>query len=479
MKRWIIISITVLLIIVVGGAGYLGLRSARVEARETPQAPATVTVTRGQVAQTVTAPGQVAGMDERLLSFAVDGQLAEITVRPGQVVQKGQELARLDPRPLEEALATARLELDQAEAQHGQDLAQAGLDLRIAEARLSQEKSGIPSLAAAEADVAAAQAKLQELLAGPGEDEITVAAAELRQAEVTLKQAQWAYDQVAYRDDIGASPEAVQLQEATLTYEAKLAAYNLAVQGPTAADEAASRAGVQQALAEVNRIRAEMGAREQELAILEAEVDKARLALEALQAGIDPGLRRAVETAETDLQAVTLTAPIDGVVLEVRVKPGETVRDRAGVVLLADTGAIEIRTSVIEEDLPLVQVGQDVEVFFDALPEEGVRGKVARIVPQRISGEDRPLYPVYISLAQLPSGVKAGMTADASIIIAQRNDVLRLPRTLVQAGPDNLAVVEVWVQGQVQRREVLAGLRGDVYVEIVAGLAEGEAVVGR
>jgi multidrug resistance efflux pump len=53
---------------------------------------------------------------------------------------------------------------------------------------------------------------------------------------------------------------------------------------------------------------------------------------------------------------------------------------------------------VIEEDLPLLQIGQPVEVFFDAVPEAAVHGRVARIVPQRLSGEDRPLYPVYITL---------------------------------------------------------------------------------
>ena len=87
--------------------------------------------------------------------------------------------------------------------------------MQIAEAELSQEKMKLPSLAAAEAALTAAQAELEEVLAGPDENEITVAAAELRQAEIGLKQAQWEYDQVAYRGDVGARPEAAKLEEAT------------------------------------------------------------------------------------------------------------------------------------------------------------------------------------------------------------------------------------------------------------------------
>ena len=235
---------------------------------------------------------------------------------------------------------------------------------------------------------------------------------------------------------------------------------------------------MQQAQADYDQARAEQGVNGQQLAILEAGVEKARLALQALQAGIDPALARAVKIAEEDLKAATLMAPFDGVILEVQAKHGETVIDRAGVIFMADATALEVSTKVIEEDLPLVQVGQPVEIFFDAVPEAGVRGRVARIVPQRISGEDRPLYPVYISLDELPQNIISGMTADASIIIAEKSNVLRLPRALVQANSEGIGVVEVWANQQLERREVQVGLRGDVYVEIVAGLSEGDEVVG-
>jgi RND family efflux transporter MFP subunit len=481
MKPWLIILIITVALAAISAAGYLGSRSMTVVDSTTPQSPVTIPVTRGDVQQTVTAPGQLVGIREARPGFEVSGQIAEIKVRLGDTVQAGDVLAILNTRPLEKALETARLKLAQAETEHARKLAQAQLDLQIAEAELQQENIRHSNLDATKAALAAAQAELTELLAGPNENKVTVAAAELRRAEIALKQAQWAYDQIAYGADLGARPEAAKLEEATLDYETKLAGYNLSVRGATAADIANAQSKVRQTQADYDQTLAEQGVTGQKVIILEAQVKKARLTLEALQTGIDPSLVRDVESAEEDLRAATLTAPFTGTIVEVLVKPGETVLDGAGVMLMTASRSVEVWTKVIEEDLPLVQIGQSVEVFFDAVPDTALPGRVARIVPQRLSGEDRPLYPVYITLLgnELPENILPGMTVDASIIITRRADVLRLPRALVQARSDGRAVIEVWANNQLEQREVQVGLRGDVYVEIVAGLREGEQVVGQ
>jgi HlyD family secretion protein len=208
---------------------------------------------------------------------------------------------------------------------------------------------------------------------------------------------------------------------------------------------------------------------------LALELEQAQATLAGLvESGVDPFLELALQKARQDLAAATLVAPFDGTVLEVSAEPGATVVPGSQLMVLIDLSVAEAYTTVIEEDLPLVQIGQQVELFFDALPQAAVQGRVARIAPRRVPGADRPLYPVYVAPGELPSGLLPGMTVDASIIIAQRTDVLRLPRALVRGGK-----VEVWAGGQVQERSVQTGLRGDVYVEILDGLREGELVVGR
>jgi HlyD family secretion protein len=161
----------------------------------------------------------------------------------------------------------------------------------------------------------------------------------------------------------------------------------------------------------------------------------------------------------------------------VKARLGETAVANSSLIIMSNPYAVEAETSVIEEDLPLVKTGQTVELFFDAQPEAAVVGKVDRIVPQRTSG-DRPLYPVYIAPDDVPDDLVPGMTVDASIAIDSRSGVLRLPRAVVRARSDNSAIVKVWTGDHIADRTIKTGLRGDLYVEIVEGLQEGDQVVG-
>lgn len=192
--------------------------------------------------------------------------------------------------------------------------------------------------------------------------------------------------------------------------------------------------------------------------------------------GVDSTLRRAVSDAKKALEGAMIEAPFTGVVLENRAGVGEGVQPGQPVIVIADLSVLEIRATATEQDLPLLEVGQRAEVFFDAAPDATPTATVARIVPQRAEG-DRALFPVYIALANLPGDLAIGMTADASIVVDERSDVLVLPRELVTVGGDGTAAIEVWVDGAAKTRIVEVGLRGDSTVEIVSGLSEGDEVV--
>jgi HlyD family secretion protein len=497
MKRLGIILAVVLALIVVGSAGYLGTRSVQSETAPAAQVPTTVEVTRGDVQQTVTAPGQLVGTHQVTLALDVGGKLAEIDVRPGEPVQAGDVLARIDPAPLKSKVAAAQADLEVAQAQLAQlqagpseaEMASAKLALAQAEADLNRLRAGptTAEVAAAEADVATAQKDLATLKSKPDPDSVAQAQAELERAEVILQQAQADYDRVKDRPDVGMLPQARDLQEATLAYQAAQAAFAAANRPATPAELKAARARLASAQAALAQL--QKGPLDDAVQLAELQKAKAEAELSQIDAGPTPASLKqaqadvqaaelALKQAQADLAAVTLTAPFDGVVLEVKAQPGETVAAGAGLVVLTDPTAVEIESSVIEEDLPLVQAGQEAELFFDAQPDAEVLGHVARIVPQRLPG-DRPLYPVYITLNDLPEGLLAGMTVDASIVVASRSDVLRLPRTLVRARTDGTATVQVWTGGKIEERLVQTGLRGDVYIEILDDLGEGEQVVAQ
>ena len=314
MKLFTILSAVIGIVVLVGAVGYVGYRSASGDERTVQRTPATVAVSKGDVQQTVVAPGRAVGTHEVMLGMAVGGTLEEVLVRPGSVVKECDVLARVATEPLEEILEMARL-------------------------------------------------------------------------------------------------------------------------------------------------------------------DRERVLLHQFEEWVDPRLTQRVNRAEEDLAAASLTAPFDGIVLDVTAIPGEAVAPDTGFIVLADPTALEVRTTVIEEDLPLVEVGQPVELFFDASVESATSGRVTRIVPRRVPEENRPLYHVYIEVNGVPEGVVSGMTADASIVVDRRSDVLRLPRAVVRGSAGGTARISVWDGERAEQRTVTVGLRGDVNVEIVDGLREGERVV--
>jgi HlyD family secretion protein len=497
MKRWMLALVVVLAIALVGGAGYLGLQSVKGKDTPSTQTPSTVEVTRGDVQTTVTAPGHLVNTREAILAFGVAGKLVEVSVQPGEQVVAGAVLAQLNPSPLQEKVMAAQAELDTARARLDQlkvgpstvELMAAEFALASAEARLRELTAG-PSaaeIAAAEAEVAAARNELRTLRSLPDPAIVAQAQAQLDRATAALQQAQAAYDQIKSRPDAAMLPQVLALQRATIDYQAAQAGLDLARQEATPAMLEAAQARLLAAKAKRDQLRAEPSADELTLAGL--QVDRARAELAQLVAGSSAADLRQAEAAvqlaelslaraQADLEDATLVAPFDGTVLEVHAGPGEMVAAAAGLIRLADGSRLEVETTVIEEDLPLVQSGQKVELFFDAQPEAQVKGSVARIVPQRLPG-DRPLYPVYITIADPSGGLLAGMTADASIVVDSRHDVLRLPRVLVRARSDGMATVQIWTGSDVEERTVRVGLRGDVYVEILDGIEGGEEVVAQ
>ncbi|MGL4651220.1 MAG: biotin/lipoyl-binding protein, partial [Caldilineaceae bacterium] len=279
------------------------------------------------------ASGNLALVEERAVPLAVGGIVKTIAVEVGDAVQAGDLLLELDTTDLQRALAQAQLAVESAqialddlnEPATAADLAQAEASLAEAEQNLADLLAG-PSaaeVAAAQSSLAAAQASYTELLAGPSAAELTQLQADLRKAEIALADAQRAYDQVAWRADASASSAASDLQAATIDYEKVQAAYSEAT-------AAASTSSVQSALSSVSNAQASLeslseSASAAEIEAAEAQVSSAGADLADLQTGPSArDLRSAeislenalisLESAQRDLDAAVLRAPVSGVV---------------------------------------------------------------------------------------------------------------------------------------------------------------------
>jgi len=451
MKRvWIALFI-ILGLAAVGGAGYWGSRSVQAEATPVVEAPPVVAVTRGDVAQTVTAPGTLVGTRQVTLAADVGGRLAEVTAQAGDTVKAGDVVARLETGELEQAIAKADLGLQQAQLELEK------LQKPVEEADIRAAEHAVSQAAAA---LGIAQSKRDQTLAG----------------DLFLNSLPDA--RIAYND----KKEWYESRQ-RLYNEGQLDSYWFVDQAQREFEDAQDNLQKLEAQAALQQ-----RSTDSEVAKAAQTYQEAQDKLTALQKGCDPldveaaqlkvqAAQMALDGAQADLKAATVTAPFDGIVLEVKTAVGEMVAAGGALLVLSDPQAVEVKTSVIEEDLPLVAVGQTAELFFDAQPELDIAGTVARIVPQRLSG-DRPLYPVVIAPDDaLPETLAPGMTVDASIVLDIRADALRLPRSVVHARSNGTAEVKVWDGHTVTERTVQIGLRGDSYVEILEGLQEGEQVV--
>ena len=121
------------------------------------------------------------------------------------------------------------------------------------------------------------------------------------------------------------------------------------------------------------------------------------------------------DSAAANLAQSTLSAPFDGTVVDVSVRPGETVQANQTVLVLADLNHLQITTTDLSErDIVRVKIGQSVNVYIEAL-DVTVTGKVIRISPiSNIVGGDI-VFPVTIELNEQPDGLLWGMTAEVEI----------------------------------------------------------------
>lgn len=370
------------------------------------------------------------------LGFTSSGRVKTLLVHEGEIVTAEQPLVQLDDTRQLVAVAQARAGLQQAQAQLLE--IQAGArseEIAAAQAAVDREQAQLDTLLqesveaadeiAAAADVAAAEARLQQLYAGPNEETLIAARAEARQAEAALATAQAAYDAVAWRNDVGMLPESTQLQQATIAYEAAQASYNELSRGAEPAEISAAQAQVENARATLARVRkpvqhGEVDAARAALRQAQAEVDLLRAgarteAVAAAQAAVAAAQATLME-AEVALAETTLTAPFAGTVAALDVEIGEQVVAGALVVQLGDVSAWQIETAdLVELDVVRVQPGAEVLVTIDALPDVALRGEVVRVKPIGENKIGDMTYTAYITLKESDAALAWNMTATVYI----------------------------------------------------------------
>ena len=141
--------------------------------------------------------------------------------------------------------------------------------------------------------------------------------------------------------------------------------------------------------------------------------------------------KEALALAETRLGYATLTSPLTGVVLSHNIEPGEFVAPGTPIVTVGDLAHVWLRAYIDETDLGRVKVGQVVKVTADTYPDKVYEGRVsfiasqAEFTPKSVQTKKervKLVYRIKITIANPDMELKAGMPADARIILLDRAD---------------------------------------------------------
>jgi HlyD family secretion protein len=365
------------------------------------------------------------------------GTISALYADFNSVVKKGQVIAQLDP-------AQAKAQVDQARA----NLQQARASLAQARAAVTNSRAGISD---AQARSLAAKSTVQNNQAGVSAAEANVAVLKAQQDDALslLKQQESLLKAgvIAQRD----------YDVAMTAYKTAEARYNQAVAQLNQAklgEQSSASAGIAQSQAAIEQSQAQLQQSQAQVQQNAAQVQQAEAAL---------------SLAEVNLSHTTITSPIDGVVVSRDVNVGQTVAASLSAPTLFtianDLTQMQVIANIDQADIGLVEQAKSVKFSVDAFPGKEFDGKIQEMRLNPVNVQNVVTYNVVINVENPEQTLKPGMTANLTITIDERNNVLKVPNSALRFRPQNANNVSGNAggqgQGQGQGRRRQGGQQGD------------------
>lgn len=222
-------------------------------------------------------------------------------------------------------------------------------------------------------------------------------------------------------------------------------------------------------------------ASQQNLDSLQSARDQTQATCQAARAALGEA-RAQAGVAGAELALTVVRAPFPGVLADCSTEVGEWITPSPpgvpipAVLDLIDPGSVYISAPIDEVDSGRVQPGQEVRVTVDSRPGERLAGRLVRVAPyvQDILEQNRTVeIEIQLADARIAAALLPGTSADAEVILARREGVLRIPTAAIAEGKKVL----VLAGGRLAERTVTTGMRNWQYTQVVSGLASGELVV--
>ncbi|MFW2343361.1 efflux RND transporter periplasmic adaptor subunit [Brevundimonas sp.] len=225
------------------------------------------------------------------------------------------------------------------------------------------------------------------------------------------------------------------------------------------------RSSVEQSQAAIASAQAGIAQAEAQVALAQAEYDRqkflfdrqiiARAALDTAEASLrtaranEQSARAQVRQQQAQLRAnqatlgrTTITAPIDGIVIDRQIEPGQTVASGLNVAVLftlaQDLSRVQALVTVDEADIGAVRVGQPVRFTVDAFADDNFTGQVTQIRVLPTTESSVVAYTVVVEADNPGERLLPGMTANADIILEEKRNVLRVPNAALRFTPGDV-----------------------------------------
>lgn len=439
-KRWFSILLIFSIALLAVGCSSASAAPQATEPETLPVAVEVGQVETGNIAATYAYSGDLQPVHALSLVSIVSGAVEEVMVKVGDEVRAGDPIIRVED-------TAYKAQLKQAEAA-----------LTVAQTNLLKMQKGprAEQIEIARASLDGARAQLRGATTMT-EDERTVAAANLAQAEAALRLAQYDYDKIKWAGQVSQTPQALKLQQATIAYETASAAYNMQANPDDTAIEQI-RLGIKKA--ELSLELTENPFTDEDFALARAGVSQAE---------------GTVALAQFQVDNTILRATFDGVVAEVYVTTGSVASPQSPVIKLISRD-LEVQVEAPENQVPYLYNTQPAALKVAAFPGQDFPAMISSVAPA--ADATSHTFPVKITPLDEENRLRAGMFAEITVLLEEKTGVALIPRSAVATfeGQDVVYVVSADEQ-TVSRRPVTIGLGDGDRLEITSGLSAGETVV--